>query len=195
MDLVSAAGLFFEQDDGGALIRSFRDNFNCPSSTKSSEADAGSFPDKAGEAGQSLGAPHGLNVFVEDGLGGRCQGRLYENIVGLIRRHAVYRAHHGSGQRLVTIAVAGPAGHHLASAKVCPVDGGDHVDHVARHPLPRSIRRPIDFVGAGADVTIRAIELKGRRHESHCLHEIVDRDSLEGLDVFENLVRHQRLLL
>src|SRR5438552_5405918 len=29
-DLVSAAGLFFEQDDGGALIRSFRDNFNCP---------------------------------------------------------------------------------------------------------------------------------------------------------------------
>ena len=43
-------------------------------------------------------------------------------------------------------------------------------------------------------MTIRAIELKGGRHDPHRLHEIVHGNPLEHLDVFEDLFRQKRFL-
>jgi hypothetical protein len=88
-----------------------------------------------------------------------------------------------------------PARHHLAAAKIVSVDFGDHVHHVACHSFSRSIRSPIYLIGAGANMAVRAIELKGRRHESHRLQEIVYRDSLQRLNIFEDLLRHERFVL
>ena len=85
--------------------------------------------------------------------------------------------------------MAGPARHKLASPEIVPINGGDHVHHRARRPLSRSIRRPIYLVRAGPNVTIRAVELKGGRHDPHRPQEIVHGNSLERLDVLEDLFR------
>jgi hypothetical protein len=44
-------------------------------------------------------------------------------------------------------------------------------------------------------VTIRAVELEGGRHDSHRPEEIVHRNSLEHLDILEDLFRQKRFLL
>ena len=54
-DLVSSAGLFLEQDDRGALVRSLRDDFDVATAAESPEASRRPFADKAGQAGQALG--------------------------------------------------------------------------------------------------------------------------------------------
>src|SRR5215471_4712384 len=80
-----------------------------------------------------------------------------------------------------------PARHHLASTEVLVVDFGNHSYHAARRALSRGIRRPIYAVRAGVGVAVRAIELKGGGHEPHGLHEIVNGNAFEYLDVFEDL--------
>ena len=91
--------------------------------------------------------------------------------------------------------MAGPARHHLAAAEVGVINRSNHVHHRARHPLSRSICGPIYLVRASPNMTIRAVELKGSRHDPHRLQEIVYRNSLKRLDVLEDLFRHKRFLL
>src|SRR5437867_12780674 len=88
-----------------------------------------------------------------------------------------------------------PARDKLASTEVVLVKCGDHVDHAAREHFFGSVGRPIHPSSTGPDVTIRAVELKRSRHEAHRLDEIVHGNSLERLDVLEDLLREKRFLL
>ena len=87
--------------------------------------------------------------------------------------------------------MASPAGHHLASAEVGLVDSRNHVHHIARHPLSRRVGRPIDPVRTSVGVTIRTVELKRRGHDAHRLQEIIHGNTLQCLDVLEDLVRQK----
>src|ERR1700737_615828 len=84
-----------------------------------------------------------------------------------------------------------PARHPLCPAEVGDVDSRHHLDHPARVPLNRRIGHEICFVGAGAWMTVGAIETERRRDHPHRLHEIVDRKPLQtaGCDVLEELSR------
>src|SRR5262249_11350229 len=95
----------------------------------------------------------------------------------------------------ISIAMTRPARHHLTSAEVGSINVGNHRDHRARHSLSRGIRWPVDLVRARTDVTIGAVELEGGRHDSHRPQEIVYRNSLEHLDILEDLFRQKRFLL
>lgn len=120
---------------------------------------------------------------------------IFDNVIRLYRYRPIYGFHNGCDQRFIAVAMAGPAGHHLAAPKVAFVDIRNHEHHLARHLLSRGVRRPIHLIGAGADMTIRTVEVKGRGHDSHGLHKVVDGEPLEHLDILEGLFRQERFLL
>src|SRR5262249_41910057 len=91
--------------------------------------------------------------------------------------------------------MAGPASHNLAALEVVLVDGLNHVDHHAGSDFSGGVSGPIDLFGSGILVAIRTVELQSSGHDSHGLHEIVDGNSFESLNVFEDLFRHERPLL
>ena len=90
---------------------------------------------------------------------------------------------------MIAAVVAGPASHHLPSGEVVTIDGSHHPHHSARPDLLGCVGRPVDFLGAGTFVTIRAIETKGSAHEAHRPHKIVQGHALHDLDVLEDCVR------
>src|SRR2546425_3845114 len=87
--------------------------------------------------------------------------------------------------------MAGPAGHSLHAAEVGAIDGGHHLHHPARGLLSRRVDHEIRLIGAGVWVTVRTVETKIRRDESHARYEVVDAELLEraGCDVLEGLSR------
>ncbi len=90
--------------------------------------------------------------------------------------------------------MAGVAGDHLTPAEVVVVDLLHHRDHPARRPLSRVVGSeavPVPVIG-GVAVLARHAERRGE--EPHCRHELIDRNAFEHQDVFEDLIRHGRLL-
>src|ERR1700730_3980761 len=87
--------------------------------------------------------------------------------------------------------MTGPARHHLTAREVVLIDGLHHEYHLAcRHLFWIAIVFPLDFFGAGAWMTIAAAEAERSRHEPHGPHELVDRDVLQRLHVFEDILDH-----
>src|SRR5260370_8049645 len=91
--------------------------------------------------------------------------------------------------------MAAPAGHHLASGEIVFVDGGHHRHHPAGDHFSLSIRGPIDAVGTGPGMTLRAVKAQGSGHYSHGPHEIVHGNSSQHLAIVETLFPQLRLLL
>ena len=83
---------------------------------------------------------------------------------------------------LATIApaMAAPARHKLGASEVIVINGCYHLYHPARDQLSRGIVRPIHLVGAGPDMTVRAVKTQGGRHDAHGPHEIVHGNPPEG---------------
>src|SRR5262249_37300176 len=61
--------------------------------------------------------------------------------------------------------------------------------HATRGHLAWGVGCPIDVIGTGGVMAVRAVEPQGCAHDSHGPHEVVHRDSLERLNVLECLLR------
>src|SRR5262249_55597738 len=69
----------------------------------------------------------------------------------------------------------------------------DHLDHSARRTLHRGINGEAFPCGiAVRGVAIQTVQAQRSRNHSHRVHELVDRETLEHLHVFEEVVRHLR---
>lgn len=82
------------------------------------------------------------------------------------------------------------------SSNLLPIDAVHHENHLPRGLLHRrvgGIGRQI--VGAFRGMAIDAIQTGGGGKETHRVHELFYGDSLEQLDVLENVLGHQWLLL
>ena len=90
---------------------------------------------------------------------------------------------------MIAAVMAGPAGHHLPSGEIVAIDGRHHLHHSARPDLLGCVGCPIDFLGAGSFVTIRAVKTEGGAHDAHGPHEIVYGHVLQHLNVLEDRVR------
>src|SRR6185436_5087834 len=101
----------------------------------------------------------------------------------------------GDGFRPIARAVARITGHHLPTAEIRLIDLIDHQHHPARGLLPRRIDGVSLEAFALRRMTVDAIQVGGGRKEPHRVHELPDGDSLEYLDVLENILRHQGLFL
>jgi hypothetical protein len=91
--------------------------------------------------------------------------------------------------------MAGVAGKHSAAAEIALIDGVHHQNHFACHLLISvvvGVFRPI--AAALFDVAKRAVFAERRREKAHCVHEFLDGNAAEHLDVFEVLLGHERLL-
>src|SRR5215472_14533396 len=88
--------------------------------------------------------------------------------------------------------MARPARHDLAALEVVAIDRVHHLDHSSRDLLSSRVGFPPRVGAPGAGMTIAAAHAQGGRKESHRLHELVHRDALEHLNIFEGLLRHLR---
>ena len=179
-------------NNGGALARSFRKNFDRALVSFRAVTNAGSRGDKAAETVHPLGAPNRLEVLIKNLIRGRSARRLHDDVIGFLR-HVVQRRRVGCQLRVIAAAVAGVAGDHLPSAKMILVDRSHHQDHPARNLLShtgiKGVVFPFAVVGG---VAIFARHAQGRRENTHRAHEFVNRNTLQHLHVFEDFFGQRR---
>ena len=91
-------------------------------------------------------------------------------------------------------AVARVAGQGAPSPEAALINGVHHQNHGARSLFPRYVLgKFIPVFHALLNVAIDTIQPQRCGKEAHCVHEFADGNSLEHLDIFENLLRHQRV--
>src|SRR5207244_13503280 len=101
-------------------------------------------PDKAREPGQALGPANGLNVLVENLVGGRRAGSLLKEVIGRpVDRFAVHHIEARRDLGTIALAMAGPAADDFSSREVRTIDGVYHLNHLARGELSRSVFGPV----------------------------------------------------
>ena len=146
-----------------------------------SVADVGAGRDEAGERGGLLRAADRLDVLVEDLIRHRRERILRDDGVRIGRQQRpVLDGEVGNRARRIGAAMAGPAGHHLAAAEVVLVDLLHHLDHAARHLLPRVVGGKPGPVAIVRHVAVLARHAERRRKEPHRRHELIDGDALSS---------------
>src|SRR5579862_869102 len=90
--------------------------------------------------------------------------------------------------------MAGIARYHRLSAEIALIDALYHQDHLACSLLEWGVGGILAQVVEGfCGMTLRAVQAERGGKEAHGPHEFVYRNPFEHLDVFEHLVRDQRL--
>ncbi len=153
----------------------------------------------ARQRGQPLPAAYGLNVAVENIVGARNRGNPAAdfNFVGVVWGwFTVLFQQTRNDLGCWATPVTGVTGDRFPSAKQGLVDRVDNLNHPARGQLHRNVIRILRPIAQNiAAMAIRAIVAQGRGKEPHRLHELVDRDAFEHLNVLEDILRHEWLLL
>ena len=88
------------------------------------------------------------------------------------------------------------ASHRFTPSKQIFIDRVDHLNHPAGGALQRDVHGilfPIaeDLIA----VAVRAVVTQSRGEEPHRLHKLIDGNSLQHLNVFEDVLGHQRFFL
>ena len=91
--------------------------------------------------------------------------------------------------------MAGIAGDGAHSFKVLLIDRRHHLHHRSRRPLEgRFVCKSLPLVDTFRNMTVDAVEAERRRKHAHRVHELVNRNTFEHLDIRKNLFRHLRAL-
>ena len=99
-----------------------------------------------------------------------------------------------SNLRAFVAAMARVAGYFARSSEVGLIQGGHHQNHPAGHLLLWSFIGISGVVpGAGLAMAVGAVPGQRGGNESHRVHEFVDGDSPEHLDILEDVFCHRRL--
>src|SRR5260370_7152349 len=185
--VLAASRVFLERDEHAAPIRGLRKNLKLSTAAQSAIAGAASRGDETGEASQPLGPAERLKIFVQNLAGGGPFGRGCNDVVLLLVRTTVESIESDCCRRNVAAVVAGVAGHKLCRSEIGAIDDGHHLHHFARGLFSRSIYDPIDFVGAGAGMTVRAVQAQVGGNHAHYRDKIVHAEPLEraGGDILE----------
>ena len=189
MTVVRAVG------DSQGRAGGLRINLGRPFFCVQSISDAGSLRGVAGKSRQFLRAADGLQILVQDLICGGARGSLFHDVAlrffGRTVQRRQIRCHLGAG----AAAMAGVASYRLAPAEGTFVQRIHHGDHAARRLLVRIVVGDVIFPTAIGIVAIDAGFSQRRRKKSHDPQELVDRNSLQDLNVFENVFRYLRLRL
>ncbi len=113
----------------------------------------------------------------------------------LLARSAVLIGEAGDDLGIRRAAMAGVAGHRGPSAEAALVERVDHENHLARGLFPGNVvgkLRPV--FESFREVAMSAVQAQVGGKNPHCIHELSHGKPLKHLDVFENIVSHQRLL-
>ena len=187
-------------NDGGELIGRLGKNFKGNLFRIRVEALVGPLADKTGELGDLRRSADGLDVFVDYFIGrelvrrGRPAFAYDFHSVRIVGFDAVLIHEAGNSFRVVGGAMAGVASHLALPAEIALIEHVHHDDHLARGLL----QRRVDGVGSQAvrgvrRMAIDAVQAGGRGKEAHGVHEFLDGNAFEQLDVLENVFRHLRL--
>ena len=163
------------------------------------EAFIAPFAHEAGQDSQALGAAECLDIPVENiigGRGGRNPAVDFDFVRIVVRWLAVLFQQTRNHLWRRAAAMTCVAGHCFAPSKQVLIDRIDHLNHAACGALHRDVIRiffPIaEYLIA---VAVRAVVAQSRREEPHRFHELIDGNSLQRLNVFEDILRHQRFFL
>ena len=152
-----------------------------------------SFRAEARESAKSLRAAERLNVFVEYIVRITPRAGRDFHFIRIFLGSAVL--HHKTRNDLgPQIAVVARITRHCPNTfELVFVDGGHHLHHRARDSLQlRVVGELVPSVDAFGDVAIDAVQTQGGGKHSHRVHEFIDRNAFQKLDVLENLFCHLR---
>src|SRR5437879_10891767 len=186
-------------DDGGPQPRRFGIDFRrCLGEIRvvPGVASAGG---KAGEPGKALFSADGLDVLIQDLLGG---GRLGIGLLGnfdvigiAVGRSAVLLGETRREPRRHVGAMAGIAGDGAHAAEILRVNRLHYEQHLARGLLDGRVFGILRGVAAAVlGVTIQAVQAQRGGDEAHRGHEFVHGNSSEYLDVFVYVFGYGRVV-
>ena len=88
------------------------------------------------------------------------------------------------------------AGYGFAACEKILIDCVDDLNHPAGGALDRDVVRILlPIAEDGIAMTVGAVVAQCRGEESHRFHELINGNSFQHLDVFKDILRHQRLFL
>ena len=181
--------------DCGPLTRSFGKDLERPLVPLWSVPDARPHGDEAAEGGEPLRSAECREVLVEHLFDGRHRRRLRDDVGDFGRPFDVQRRQVRRDHGAIVGAMARVARHHLPAPEVGAIDFRHHQDHSARRPLSRIRVGGVDFPAAVARrMAILAGHSQGCRKDPHRPHELVHGNSLEHLNILEDVFRHLRFL-